>query len=68
MASSSVDPQSANIGWIGTGVMGRSMCGHLLSAGYRVMVFNRSPAKASDLIAAGAEWADSPREVESAER
>lgn len=56
-------PNSTRIGWIGTGVMGRSMCGHLLSAGYLVTVFNRTKEKATDLIAAGATWANSPRQV-----
>ncbi len=33
-----VSPDSTRIGWIGTGVMGRSMCGHLLDAGYEVTI------------------------------
>ena len=49
-----------NIGWIGTGVMGRSMAGHLLRAGHRVSVFNRSRAKAELLLNEGAVWADTP--------
>jgi 3-hydroxyisobutyrate dehydrogenase len=48
------------IGWIGTGVMGRSMCQHLIRHGYRPTVYNRSPAKAAALIAAGAVAADTP--------
>lgn len=51
------------LGWIGTGVMGQSMCGHLLRRGFAVTVFNRTRAKAEPLIAAGAKWADSPKEV-----
>jgi 3-hydroxyisobutyrate dehydrogenase len=51
------------IGWIGTGVMGRLMCGHLLSAGHQVSVYTRTREKASELIAAGASWCGSPREV-----
>lgn len=43
--------------------MGKSMCGHLLSAGYSVTVFNRTKEKASDLFTAGAAWAESPRQV-----
>lgn len=35
-----------NIGWIGTGVMGLSMCKHLLKAGYNLKVYNRTKAKA----------------------
>lgn len=55
----------AGIGWIGTGVMGRSMCLHLLKAGYDVKVYNRTKKKASDLLSAGAQWCDSPAEVAS---
>jgi 3-hydroxyisobutyrate dehydrogenase len=51
----------AKIAWIGTGVMGRSMCGHLLAKGYKVAVFTRTKAKAQPLLDLGAEWADSPR-------
>jgi 3-hydroxyisobutyrate dehydrogenase len=51
------------IGWIGTGVMGRSMCQHLMTAGHTATVFNRTREKAQSLIDAGAKWADSPRAV-----
>ena len=49
------------IGWIGTGVMGASMAGHLLRAGHAVVVHSRTRAKAEALLAAGAFWADTPR-------
>lgn len=52
--------QSIRVGWIGAGVMGEPMCGHLLAAGYPVSVFSRTPVKAEDLIASGANWCDSP--------
>jgi len=51
------------VGWIGTGVMGRSMCGHLLKAGHPVTVFTRTREKAADLVSAGAVWKPSPKEV-----
>ena len=51
------------IGWIGTGVMGLSMAGHLQAAGYPLTVYNRTRAKAEPLLAKGAQWADTPREV-----
>ena len=51
------------IGWIGTGVMGKHMCGHILKAGYSVSVFNRSKQKAQDLIDKGAYWCENPKEV-----
>jgi 3-hydroxyisobutyrate dehydrogenase len=54
------------VGWIGTGVMGASMCGHLLAAGHPVTVTTRTPAKADALLAAGAVWADSPAAVAAA--
>lgn len=58
-----IGPGKTRIGWIGTGVMGRSMCGHLIDAGYSATVYNRSPEKAADLVAKGAHSAGSPREV-----
>ena len=51
------------IGWVGTGVMGVSMCGHLLDKGHAVTVFNRTKAKAQPLLDKGATWAESPRAV-----
>ena len=51
------------IGWIGTGVMGAPMCGHLLAAGYSANVNSRTLGKAETLIAQGANWCDSPAAV-----
>src|SRR5204862_2658094 len=51
------------IGWVGTGVMGRWMCQHLITKGYQATVYNRSRDKASELLDAGAAWGDSPRAV-----
>jgi 3-hydroxyisobutyrate dehydrogenase len=56
-------PGVTRLGWIGTGVMGRSMAGHLLDAGFAVTLFSRSRHKAEPLLARGAAWADSPRGV-----
>lgn len=47
-----------NIGWIGTGVMGQSMAGHLLDAGHAVRVHSRTRSKAEVLAARGALWTD----------
>ena len=47
-----------SIAFIGTGVMGRSMAGHLLKAGHTLHVFNRTRAKAQPLLEAGALWHD----------
>jgi 3-hydroxyisobutyrate dehydrogenase len=58
-----VQPGKTRIGWIGTGVMGTSMCGHLIRAGFAATVFNRTRSKAEPLLAAGAAWADSAKAV-----
>lgn len=50
-------------GWIGTGVMGAPMAGHLLAAGYPLTVFNRTRSKAEGLLSKGAAWAATPAEV-----
>ena len=54
------------IGWIGTGVMGSSMCGHLLDAGYPTIVTSRTRARAEPLLAKGAAWAETPAAVAAA--
>ena len=54
------------IGWIGTGVMGASMAGHLVRRGFPVTVTNRTPSRADELVAAGAAWADTPAAVAAA--
>ena len=53
------------IGWIGTGVMGASMAGHLQKAGHDISVFTRSKKRAQALLDLGATWYDSPAEVAS---
>ncbi len=56
-------PGKTRVGWIGTGVMGSSMCGHLMAAGYHATVYNRTRSKAKPLVDRGASEADSPRAV-----
>lgn len=51
------------LGFIGTGVMGSSMAGHLLAAGYELHVYNRTKAKTDALVSKGAVREDSPAEV-----
>lgn len=46
------------IGFVGTGVMGKSMASHFLKAGYPVVVYTRTKAKAEELLAEGAVWKD----------
>lgn len=50
------------LGWLGTGVMGNPMCLHLLSKGYKLLVFNRTKAKTDNLVEKGAIYA-SPKEI-----
>jgi 3-hydroxyisobutyrate dehydrogenase len=54
---------TTRVGWVGVGVMGRSMCGHLLKAGHAVSLTTRTREKASDLLSAGAAWCSTPKEV-----
>jgi len=51
------------VAFIGLGRMGHGMAGRYLDAGFTVAVFNRSKAKAADLIARGARWASSPADA-----
>ncbi|MBW2608009.1 MAG: NAD(P)-dependent oxidoreductase [Deltaproteobacteria bacterium] len=55
--------ESKNIGWIGTGVMGKSMCLHLINSGNTAYIYNRTKQKAAELLEKGASWCDSPEEV-----
>jgi 3-hydroxyisobutyrate dehydrogenase len=48
------------IGFIGTGIMGKSMAGHLMAAGHTLHIYNRTRSKAEGLLARGAQWFDSP--------
>jgi 3-hydroxyisobutyrate dehydrogenase len=63
MAIKQAEPGSTRVGWIGTGVMGRWMCQHLLDKNYAATVYNRTRERAAPLLEAGAAWADSPRAV-----
>ena len=53
----------AKIGFVGTGVMGKSIVKHILSAGHEVTIYTRTKEKAQDLLDLGATWAESPGEV-----
>jgi 3-hydroxyisobutyrate dehydrogenase len=66
MAVKKIIPGETRIGWIGTGVVGASMCGHLIDAGFRTTVYNRTKPKAQRLFDKGAAWADSPKAVAAA--
>ena len=51
------------IGFIGLGVMGKSMAGHLMNAGHELYVYSRTKAKCGDIIEKGAHWCDTPKAV-----
>ncbi|MFN3190843.1 MAG: NAD(P)-dependent oxidoreductase [Aureliella sp.] len=63
MSNPVIEPGKTKVGWIGTGVMGASMCEHLMNAGFSMTVFTRTRSKAEGLVAKGATWADTPRAV-----
>lgn len=60
---SQTSPDAARVAWIGAGIMGSSMAGHLLRAGHPVTVHSRTKSRAKPLLDAGAAWADSPAEA-----
>ena len=51
------------IGWIGTGVMGKAMAGHVQAGGHELYVHNRTKAKAEELLKKGATWCNNPAEA-----
>ncbi|MBI1832700.1 MAG: NAD(P)-dependent oxidoreductase [Planctomycetes bacterium] len=65
MALNKAEAGKTRIGWIGTGVMGRWMCGHAMTKGFKAAIYNRSKDKpdVKALLEQGAKWADSPRQV-----
>ena len=63
MSELTIEPGKTKIGWIGTGVMGASMCGHLMDQGFEATIYTRSKEKAQGLLEKGAQWADSPKAV-----
>lgn len=54
-----LDKENQQLGFIGTGVMGKSMAKNLMKAGFKVMVYNRTKKSAEELVSQGAEWAES---------
>ena len=51
------------VAFIGTGIMGAPIAGHILDAGYDLTVNNRTKSKAEGLLAKGAHWADTPAQA-----
>ncbi|XVF49103.1 hypothetical protein PTKIN_Ptkin03bG0241600 [Pterospermum kingtungense] len=62
-AAEPITPANTRVGWIGTGVMGRSMCAHLINAGYTLTVFNRTLSKTQPLLDMGAHLAQTPHDL-----
>ncbi|NQU57784.1 MAG: NAD(P)-dependent oxidoreductase [Rhodospirillales bacterium] len=58
-----LEKSNTQIGFIGLGIMGQHMAGHLLDAGYGLHVYNRTKSKTDDLVRRGATWHDTPGEV-----
>jgi 3-hydroxyisobutyrate dehydrogenase len=63
MSFAPAQPGKTRVGFLGTGVMGAAMAGHLLKAGYALTVYSRTRSKAESLLSAGAVWAATPRDV-----
>ena len=59
----SIEPGKTIVGFIGLGVMGQSMAGHILNAGYELHVYNRTKSKAEKIISKGAVWEDTVVEL-----
>jgi 3-hydroxyisobutyrate dehydrogenase len=63
MQLAKAQPGKTRVGFIGTGVMGQSMCRSIMTAGYSMTVYSRTKSKTQPLLSAGATWADSPKAV-----
>ncbi|RNB79178.1 NAD(P)-dependent oxidoreductase [Brevibacillus nitrificans] len=63
VAKLTLQPKETVIGFVGTGVMGKSMASHFLKAGYQVVVYTRTKAKAEDLLEQGAVWKEHVSQV-----
>ena len=50
MGVTKAEPGKTRVGWIGTGVMGRWMCQHVMTKGYKATVYNRGKGKAAPLL------------------
>lgn len=54
LVGKSLDKAVLKVGWVGTGVMGKSMCRHLMKAGYKLFIYNRTKEKTEELVKEGA--------------
>ncbi|ODG89746.1 oxidoreductase [Gottfriedia luciferensis] len=58
-----INLKDLQVGFIGIGVMGKSMAKHLINAGAKLHIYNRTKEKANELIDLGATWYDTPKEL-----
>ena len=58
-----MEHKTLSIGFIGIGVMGKSMVYHLMQDGHKVYVYNRTKAKTDSLVQDGANWCNTPKEL-----
>ena len=58
-----INKNSTQVGFIGLGIMGRPMAGHIMDAGFSLHVYNRTKKSAAPLLERGAQWHDSAVEV-----
>ncbi|KAL8536004.1 hypothetical protein ACS0TY_011589 [Phlomoides rotata] len=58
-----ITPTQTRIGWIGIGVMGGAMASRLISAGYSLSIYSRTPSKVASLLSLGANLVDSPADL-----
>ncbi|TYA15151.1 NAD(P)-dependent oxidoreductase [Paenibacillus faecis] len=61
-----ITPESTSVGFIGIGVMGKSMAGHIQNAGYPLHVYTRTAEKAKELVEGGAVWHETPGDLAAA--
>lgn len=61
-----ITPENTTVGFIGIGVMGKSMAGHIQKAGYPLHVYTRTAEKAKELVEGGAVWHETPGELAAA--
>lgn len=55
--------EKCSVGFIGLGIMGKSMARHILKAGHPLYVYTRTKEKAADLVGQGAVWVDTPAQL-----
>ena len=57
--------EKVRVGFVGTGVMGKSIAQHIMNAGHELVVYTRTKEKAEELLEAGAKWAQTPGDAAS---